>query len=220
MATLKRSFLFVPFLAVIALGALLIPRADARKVAKYKICDTAKPTLIPANDGFVGCYVDKSAANIAFAQKAIDKAFTDIMDPAGDNYSNLPQGEIDCKAFFDRKDRRSGLLHCIRTFNWTHTHGKNTAHRGSCQYGVSMTYTVGGVKKQGGRAYIKYVPAATPYGFAWTHQDFKTYFGKSNPPTPECKSAEDHDSGGLELAPLLPDDPLFVPILDPELDDA
>ena len=220
MVTLRGTSLITPLAAALAIGAFLAPSAGAKGVAKYKICDTAKVTLIPARGGWVGCYVDKSAANIAFAQKAVDKRFTDIMDPEGDDYSNLPEGTIDCKAFFDRKDRRSGLLHCIRTFNWTHKHDKNTVHRGTCQYGVSMTYTVGGVKGKGARAYLKYVPAATPYGIAWTHQEFKTYFGKPNPPTPECKSAEDHDSGGLELAPLLPDDPLFVPIVEPGLDDA
>lgn len=214
MVTLPRTFLIVPLAATLALAASFAPTAGAKGVAKYKTCDTAKVTLVPAKGGWLGCYVTASKANIAFAQKAVDKRFTDVMEPEGDNLSNLPEGKIDCKGFFDRKTRGS-TLHCIRTFEWTHKHTDGGAHRGTCQYGVGMTYTFGGITRKGGRSFVKYVPAAAPYAYALTQQEFKDTFGTALVPNKVCRSWVLHQGGdpGAE-------DPLDLAPLNPPLDEA
>lgn len=192
-----------------------------KKPARYVICDSGKEHLIPAASDFTGCYVDDSAANIRFARKVVDKQFTDKLEPKGDNFGNTPQGKIDCKAFFDRKDQRSGFLHCIRTFVWIHTHPKPEAsHRGTCKSEVVMTYTMAGTTRRGGKMFLRMKPTAIADQRSWNHQEFALYYGKTTAPQKrECPSWTEHED--LEVAPLVPDDPLDVPPLtDPSLDPA
>ena len=202
-------------LLIALLSAMAVFAPASRAVAKYKICDSGRETLIPASGDWAGCYVADSKANIEFARKVVDKRFTDKLEPEGDNYGNTPQGKMDCKAFFDRKDRRSGLLHCIRTFAWIHTHDKS-AHRGTCQSQVVLTYVMGGTRRKGGKLYLRMVPNAVPNADAWTHDEFRKYYGKAGAPAPEqCRSWAEH-----ELLVPLPDDPLTTeprtpPTLDP-----
>lgn len=205
----RRSF--VTLLAVV-LGTTLLgaPQAIAKKSGKYITCDSARERLMPATGGWSGCYVADSPANVEFARKAVDKAYTDVLEPEGDNFGNTPQGKIDCKTYFDRKNRRGSVLHCIRTFAWVHTHGEQGAHRGTCNMGVGLTYIFAGTKKKNGRMYVRYKPAAAPYGYALTQTEFKDTFGTELVPTKQCRSWTLHQGGDpgaedpLDPAPLVP----------------